>query len=119
MATQKKEFFQQIINRINDDFNQNRMPEKNKPYHYGYAVVFFWGCGGIILYERWMQTFEESSGYWSLGEHEGLHYSSFWIRDLAKCLQVADEYLQAVGTPYYFANTNVVCGYALPPEPSC
>ncbi len=118
MAIQKKEFFQQIINRINNDFNQNHMPEKNKPYHYGYAVVFFWGCGGIILYEQWMQTFMESDGHWLFGEQGGLHYSSSWMSDLAKCLQVADEYLQAVGIPYYFAGTNVICGYALPSEPS-
>lgn len=96
---------------VNESFNQNNMPELFKPYKIGDWTIFFWDCGGLALIDTFIYTFDEDDGYWFVSDNHFM--SSSWIPQIMKCLNEVQKYLENNGKPYYYPDTNVLCGYTL------
>lgn len=109
-----KDICEKILNWIDENFCQDNMPNYYVPYKLSNrCIVFFHGIGGIILYERWFQTFSEDDGHFFINDTPGIKSSSAWLDEYCKCFKVASDYLKEFGKPYYFNNTNIICGYEL------
>lgn len=81
-------------------------------------VYIFGPCFGIVLIpendERiTFAILTEDDGHYFI-QDKITHAHNFWIHDLIKCLNIAQEYIAQNATPAYFKNSNTQCGYKLP-----
>ena len=108
------EEIENVLDYINLKYNQENLPEYYIPYKICNSIVFFWPCGGIILNESlFFYTISEDDGYWFESKRGELCFSSAWLPHLIKCFTAANNYLEENGKPYYYSDTNMICGYEL------
>lgn len=107
-------FIDSVLKVVNLQFNQNNLPNYYIPYNINNCVVFFWECGGIILYKKIMQTFSEDDGYWFISKYNTeLCFASCHILGFIRCLQTVYDYLGEYGKPYNYSDSDTICGYEL------
>lgn len=102
-----------VLEEINSDFDQEHIPEYNKPYDYGDCEVFFWECGGVLLWKRWCVEFSEDDGYWFIPKTNPDYMAHSWLKDKDKCYRAINKWLKNNGTPYYYVGTDIICGYEI------
>lgn len=102
-----------VIEEINCRFNQQNTPKYNVPYKINDCIVFFWPCGGFILWDKFISRFSEDDGYWFTKDKECDYMSSSWIPDIITCLKSINDYLKENGEPYNYYDSERICGYKL------
>lgn len=106
------------IDEINDileclPFNQDNPPKFYSVYDAGNGVIIVFGkCFGVLLHGQSWYLIVEDDGQWFYADTpDG---STGWLKDMTKIFATADKWLKAHGEPYYYVNTNRICGYRVP-----
>lgn len=82
-----------------------------------YVYIFGSSFGVVLIPESdgriTFTLLVEDDEHWFIREGPIISHN-FWISDLIKCLDIAQEYLKQNATTEYFVNTDEECGYKLP-----
>lgn len=97
-----------------ENYAPQYIPEKD---HDNYVYIFG-DCFGIVLIPEidgriTFTILTEDDGHYFV-EKDTIQAHNFWIPDLIRCLNIAQEYISENASPSYFVNTDTQCGYQLP-----
>lgn len=75
------------------------------------VLLSYWECGVIAVVGRTMYLISMDDLYWFDDGVRSL--SASYSDDLAKAFKRIDKYLREKGKPYFYKDTEIVCGYEL------
>lgn len=121
------EKLEEIVNWLNDNFNQDSERYSiffgAKPGIIRYdehTAISPWACGAIVCIDGILYFIEEDDGNWWVNKEEPrgpvgyqTGFSIGWARSFASALLELEKYVIEHGTPVYFSGTDVVCYYQL------
>lgn len=114
----KTEHFNHIKAYIEQYDQNNPAPQYIPEKDYDEYVYIFGNCFGIVLIPEndgriIFAILTEDDGHYFI-QDKAICAHNFWIPDLIKCLNIAQEYVSQNASPSYFVNTDTQCGYQLP-----
>lgn len=108
---------EQILDYLNTRYNQhtvwvegNKIPNIEK--YDNRTIISYWECGCIVVIGRISYFIEQDDLYWFQTKYN-LSFDASLLKSFGDAVIRLSKYLEENGTPYYFENTNNICGYEL------